>query len=252
MKRLAGIRAVTYDCWGTLLKDRHWEGAMEARAGALHRFLDLAEDEARALLHEAWAKHDEAWKQVETFGPGRMAAYCLERRGVFDDKAIAELTRAFEEASLQTGVVAVEGAREVLEALADAGLRRGLVCDTGFTPGRVVRRLLDEEGLGDLLETLCFSDEVGVPKPGHDIFAKALAELGARPPEAVHVGDLRRTDIAGAHDFGMHAVRFRGVHDDRTDAAEAQWVIDRHDELLGLLGLAGDPPTTTERGGPGQ
>ena len=237
MKVLQGIRAVTYDCWGTLLKDRHWEGAMEARATALQRSLGIPDDEARALLEEAWTKHDEAWKQVETFGPGRMAAYCLERKGVFDDEAIAELTRAFEEASLETGVVAVEGAREVLEALAAAGLRRGLVCDTGFTPGRVVRELLADQGLADLLETLCFSDEVGVPKPGNDIFAKALAELGTRPPEAVHVGDLRRTDIAGANDFGMHAVRFRGVHDDRSDAAEARWVIDSHDELLGLLGV---------------
>ena len=237
MKVLHGIRAVTYDCWGTLLKDRHWEGAMEARATALQRSLGIPDDEARALLEEAWTKHDEAWKQVETFGPGRMAAYCLERKGVFDDEAIAELTRAFEEASLETGVVAVEGAREVLEALAAAGLRRGLVCDTGFTPGRVVRELLADQGLADLLETLCFSDEVGVPKPGNDIFAKALAELGTRPPEAVHVGDLRRTDIAGANDFGMHAVRFRGVHDDRSDAAEARWVIDSHDELLGWLGV---------------
>ena len=210
---------------------------MEARATALQRSLGIPDDEARALLEEAWTKHDEAWKQVETFGPGRMAAYCLERKGVFDDEAIAELTRAFEEASLETGVVAVEGAREVLEALAAAGLRRGLVCDTGFTPGRVVRELLADQGLADLLETVCFSDEVGVPKPGNDIFAKALAELGTRPPEAVHVGDLRRTDIAGANDFGMHAVRFRGVHDDRSDAAEARWVIDSHDELLGWLGV---------------
>ncbi len=237
MKRVEGIRAVTYDCWGTLLKDRHWEGAMDERTGALRRFLDLDEPRARALLEEAWTKHDEAWKQVETFGPGRMAAYCLEARGVHDDEAIGELTRAFEEASLEAGVVAVSGARATLETLADAGIRRGLVCDTGFTPGRVVRRLLDEERLGDLLEALCFSDEVGVPKPGNEIFAKALAELGVRPPEAVHVGDLRRTDIAGARDLGMQAVRFRGVHDDRTDAAEAEWVIDRHEQLLALLEL---------------
>ncbi len=238
MKRVEGIRAVTYDCWGTLLKDRDWEGAMHKRIGALRRFVDLDGPAAQALLEEAWMKHDEAWKQVETFGPGRMAAYCLEARGVYDDDLIAELTREFEEASLEAGVVAVEGARATLESLAEGGVRRALVCDTGFTPGRVVRRLLEEQGLGDLLEAHCFSDEVGVPKPGNEIFAKALAELGVRPPEAVHVGDLRRTDIAGAHDFGMHAVRFRGVHDDRTDAPEAGNVIDRHEQLLEILGLS--------------
>lgn len=237
MKRVDGIRAVTYDCWGTLLKDHDWEGAMDIRLGALRRFLDLDESEARALLEEAWARHDEAWKQVETFGPGRMAAYCLEARGVDDDDAISELTREFEEASIQSGVDAVEGAAETLQALTDAHIGRGLVCDTGFTPGRVVRDILDRVGLLQYLEVLCFSDEVGVPKPGNEIFAKAIAELGVRPPEAIHVGDLRRTDIAGARDIGMHGVRFKGVHDDHTDAPDAEVCIERHQDLLKVIGL---------------
>jgi FMN phosphatase YigB (HAD superfamily) len=237
VKRVEGIRAVTYDCWATLLMDRDWEGAMRKRIGALGRFLDLRDEEAEELLLEAWRKHDEAWKQVETFGPGRMAAYCLEARGIFGDEAIEELTREFEEASLVAGVAPVEGAVETLSELRRAGIRLGLVCDTGFTPGRVVRGFLDDAGLSEHLETLCFSDEVGVPKPGNEIFAKALAELGVRPPEAVHVGDLRRTDIAGAHDIGMHAARFRGIHDDASDAPDAEWVLDEHTQILEVLGL---------------
>lgn len=210
---------------------------MADRAGALRRFIDLDEGEAAELLAEAWTRHDEAWKQVETFGPGRMAAYCLEARGVFDDDTITALTREFEEASLKGGVDAVDGAAETIAALRDANLRVGLVCDTGFTPGRVVRRLLDDAGLLAMIDVLCFSDEVGVPKPGNDIFAKALAELGARPPEAIHVGDLKRTDIAGAHDIGMRAARFKGVHDDRSDATEAEVVLTDHRQLLEVLGL---------------
>lgn len=236
-KWVDGVSAVTYDCWGTLLKDRDWEGAITQRVGALRRYLDLSEEEARFLLDEAWARHDEAWKQVESFGPGRMAAYCLEERGISDDDSIRALTKEFEEASLATGVDAVEGGRETLAVLKKAGIKLGLVCDTGFTPGRVVRDLLAENGLIEYLEVLCFSDEVGVPKPGNEIFAKALAELGVHPREALHVGDLRRTDIAGARDIGMHAVRFRGVHDDKTDAVEAAVVIDRHEQLLEVLGL---------------
>ena len=237
MKRVEGIRAVTYDCWATLLKDRDWEGAMESRIDALLSHLDIDRAEARRCLEEAWLKHDEAWKQVETFGPGRMAAHCLEARGIFDDDIINEVTQKFEEASLAAGVAAVDGARETLQALRGAGIGLALVCDTGFTPGRVVRQLLDDQGLLEFLEVVCFSDEVGVPKPGSEIFAKAIAELGVRPPEAVHIGDLRRTDIAGAHHFGMHAIRFRGVHDDKTDAPEAETVIDRHEQLLEVIGL---------------
>lgn len=237
MRRFEGIQAVTYDCWGTLLRDHDWEGAQVVRRSALRRFLDLSEEEAQELLDEAWAKHDEAWKQVETFGPGRMAAYCLEARGVFDDEQIKALTKEFEEASFEGGVDAVEGAAETLEKLRSHNIRIGLVCDTGFSSGRVVRRLLEETALAQYIEVFCFSDEVGVPKPGHEIFDKALAELGVRPPEAVHVGDLKRTDIAGAHDVGMHAVRFVGVHNDRSEAKEAECVIERHEQILECLDL---------------
>jgi FMN phosphatase YigB (HAD superfamily) len=237
MKRVDGIRAVTYDCWGTLLQDRDWEGAMHKRIGALSRFLHLDVDEATSLLKEAWLKHEEAWKQVAAFGPGRMAAYCLESKGISDDASLEELTREFEEATIEYGVDPVDGAKETLEALERAGIRRALVCDTGMTPGRVVRQLLEQADLVQHLEVLCFSDEVGEPKPGNRIFEKALAGLGVQPPEAIHVGDLRRTDIAGAMDVGMHAARFRGVHDDQSDAPEAKIVLDRHIELLDALGL---------------
>jgi putative hydrolase of the HAD superfamily len=238
VKRVDGIRAVTYDCWGTLLKDRDWEGAWKKRIGALCASLDIDEAAADQLLKEAWAKHDEAWKQVETFGPGRMAAYCLEARGIFDDDRINQLTREFEEASIEVGVEAVEGAAETMAALEQAGIKIGLVCDTGLSPGRVVRQMLEDCGLARYIEVMCFSDEVGVPKPGEEIFEKALAGLGIlHPPEAIHVGDLKRTDIAGAHFVGMHTARFRGVHDDKTDAPDSPIVLDRHEQLLEAIGL---------------
>jgi putative hydrolase of the HAD superfamily len=238
MRRVEGVRAVTYDCWGTLLRDHDWEGAMEIRLGALLRFLDISEDEGRDLIEEAWRHHDDAWKQIETFGPGRMAAFCLEARGIDDDDKISELTQEFENASLQAGVDAVEGAKETLVRLEKEGIALGLVCDTGFTSGRVVRELHERNDQIQHLQVLCFSDEVGVPKPDPDIFAKALAQLGVRPYEAAHVGDLRRTDIAGARELGMLPVRFRGVHDDRSDFRDADCIIDRHEQILECINLA--------------
>src|SRR5207244_11707492 len=96
----------------------------------------------------------------------------------------------------------------------------GLVCDTGITPGRVVRRMLEELGVATHVEVFGFSDEVGVPKPDPGIFAKVLADLGVKAEEAVHVGDLRRTDVAGASALGLGAVRFRGAHDDASESPE--------------------------------
>ena len=211
---------------------------MSRRAGALSRLVGVDEPEATELLQEAWDKHDEAWHQVETFGPGRMAAYILDKRELDDDADLLEnLTREFEEASLIAGVDRTRGSLETIKTLEENDIKIGLICDTGLTPGRVVRDLLDSVGLLEHLEVQCFSDEVGVPKPGHEIFDKAIAEFGVRPPEAIHVGDLKRTDIAGAQDMGMHPVRYRGIHDDKSETLFPHMVIDRHEQLLEIIGL---------------
>ena len=92
-------------------------------------------------------------------------------------------------------------------------------------------------GLYNHLGSLAFSDEVGVYKPEPEIFRVALAGLGVdNPVGAIHVGDLRRTDVAGARALGMTTVRFRGVVDDE-GGPEADHVIDRLDALPALLGL---------------
>jgi putative hydrolase of the HAD superfamily len=138
-------------------------------------------------------------------------------------------------------VHALEGARETLQLLAGAGVRTALICDTGLTPGRVVRRHLDALGLLPHLEAQVFSDEVGVPKPDPRVFHRALELLDAEPARAVHVGDLLRTDVAGARAVGMRSVRLRGHHDDEDAAGglgEADYVADSHAQLRAILGRA--------------
>ena len=134
-------------------------------------------------------------------------------------------------------VLALEGARETLEALARKGIRRALICDTGYSPAQVVRELLARQGLLDLLEVQVFSDEAGVPKPDPKVFNAALAPLGVAPGDAVHVGDLRRTDIAGARAMGMGCIRIRTHFDDPSDLPDADAIADSHAHLLELLAI---------------
>jgi FMN phosphatase YigB (HAD superfamily) len=76
------------------------------------------------------------------------------------------------------------------------------------------------------------------------IFRHALDGLGgADPAEAAHVGDLRRTDVAGARAVGMVAVRYSGVADDPgsveagTHEIEGDLVVADHRDLAALLGI---------------
>jgi putative hydrolase of the HAD superfamily len=235
------VAGVTFDCWGTLIFDRpdpDGTSALDLRVAAVARICELDDEKARALLSDAWTRHFEAWQSLSSFGSPGMARYCLDAVGLDGAARHTELTAAFEEASDANGVEAVEGAREAVEEMRRAGRATALVCDTGFSPGRVVRRILADKGFAELLDVLAFSDEVGVPKPDARMFRHALDGIGVDPGGAVHVGDLRRTDVAGARSLGMGTVRFTGVYDDDSEHPEADVVIRRMSELPSALGPA--------------
>lgn len=208
--------------------------ALVAAAGAGGGRADPAE--ARGAFDRAWARQLAAWARGTESSGRQVAAWALSELGASERRA-ADLAAAFAEASLASGVTALEGARDVLERLAAAGVRRGLVCDTGLVPGRVVQQLLDAAGLLELLEVCVFSDEVGAPKPHPRGFQQALGALAAAPGAALHVGDLRRTDVAGGRGAGMATVRLRCHFDDASGLAEADRVADSHAHLLELLDL---------------
>lgn len=233
---LAGVRAVTYDLWRTLVRDRDAARSDELRQKRLKALLGNDDtvvahvlDDLRAFRHAEWSEH-----RAPT--PEAMVDHALAAVG---DPAPPELVRQVAEclgkATQDAGVEALPGAVETLRALEAAGVRAALICDVGITSGAVTRALLVELGLD--IPTVVLSDEIGVPKPYRAPFAAALAALGASAETTVHVGDLRRKDVAGAIGSGLHSVRYRGDHDDRDEGPEAEFVIDHHAELARLLGL---------------
>jgi len=252
------IRAVTFDCWGTLIQDHNLDKAMAARTGALVEFAGMDEAAARELFDRGWREHHTSWVGGVQYGAEGIAAYCCTELGIADDLVRERLTEAFEEAGRHGTLEALDGAPETLRTLRSAGIRTALVCDTGLTPGRVVRDFLDELGLLSNLEFCAFSNEVGVPKPDPRIFRAALEAIGSTPDEAVHVGDLLRTDIEGGRALGMKTVRITAVNDDlatrfsydvtaaigstaatgnapELDVPDADAVVASHRELIGAL-----------------
>jgi FMN phosphatase YigB (HAD superfamily) len=108
-----------------------------------------------------------------------------------------------------------------------------------MTPSTILRRHLERHGLLGAFDHWSFSDEVGTYKPDPRIFAHALAGLGGvLPHRAAHVGDLRRTDIAGARASGMTAVRYTGVFDDppADELPEGHHIVNDHADLVATLG----------------
>jgi FMN phosphatase YigB (HAD superfamily) len=60
--------------------------------------------------------------------------------------------------------------------------------------------------------------------------------LAGPPPGGAHVGDMERTDIAGAHAAGMLAVLFTEANDYDAESTTADLVVARFADLPALVG----------------
>lgn len=111
----------------------------------------------------------------------------------------------------------------MLDALRTRGLKLGLVSNA-FDPGWLLRRDLDEMGVGDRLDVAVFSSEIGRRKPDPAIFEAALEPLGVAPENAAFVGDRLFEDVRGAGELGMTTVQalwFRA--DDHPEGGEPDY-----------------------------
>jgi ABC-type cobalamin/Fe3+-siderophores transport system ATPase subunit/histidinol-phosphate/aromatic aminotransferase/cobyric acid decarboxylase-like protein len=98
---------------------------------------------------------------------------------------------------------------DVVSDLADLAkeYRLGAVTDTSMMTGADVRRRLAGSGLGELLEVIVTSVDIGVAKPDPKGLRVAMGRLGVSAAETVFVGDAD-VDEAAAHAAGSRFVRF--------------------------------------------
>ena len=210
--------------------------ALRAVAQELGR--TLSDQGAQEILDAGWQRHTRMWQAHQAVGAHDIAGWCLESLGLPSEEAsqkTAQLAQTFAQASLASDIQPLDGAGKTLELLAEADIATALICDTGYTPGPVLRRILERTGLLAGLDVQVFSDEVGVPKPEAAIFEAALEGVGVEARRAIHVGDLKRTDVAGARAMGMHSIRIHQTHDDTSNHPDADHVVASHAELQELL-----------------
>lgn len=111
--------------------------------------------------------------------------------------------------------------------LKEQGRRIGIISNWD---GRL-SALLDGLGIGELVDTIVSSAEVGLHKPDPRIFELACDRIGVAPRDSVHVGDHHYADVLGASAVGMTPVLI-----DRTGAVDARRGIDTLDSLESFLG----------------
>lgn len=241
------LRAVTFDFWNTLIVET--SAPVELRRVLWSRRLAAAghavgDDAIDAAFKHAWARFDERWRANRQSTAAHMADDALEQLGLrLSTDVRDDLAQAYLDASLQTPRELQPGVEETFDRLRGKGLVVGIVSDIGSVPGSQLERWLDELGVHHLINHFSFSDEVGAFKPSREIFDHALDGLGVTDPaRAAHVGDLRRTDVAGANAMGMTSVHYVGGREDTEEHTgdphhDPDHVIADLLDLIDVLGL---------------
>lgn len=243
------VDAVTFDYWDTIVAAVGGSGN-GMRRPQIDRFAStLAEsgqpvsrDELAEAFDSNWERFERRWvANTGQYTPADSVDFVAERVRVtlvdgLRDRLIDGFRAVGETVPLELGT----GIEEALSVLRAAGIRLGIVCDVGLTSAPTLRLRLARLGLLGSFDAWAFSDETGWFKPAGDAFVPALQGLQVTDPSSsAHVGDSRRTDVAGALALGMTSVRFTGFHDRPAESGpEAHHVIDDHRKLPGLLGMA--------------
>lgn len=258
------ITAVLFDLDDTLLWDeRSVEEAFEvtAEAGAAAAGVDAKEllnavrEEARSL----YASYDTfAFTQMIGINPfeGLWANFTAGLQPEF--RKLQELAPMYRKESWRRGLarVGVENeslAETLAERFASERRSRPYVYEETFDvlkelQGKVQLLLLTNgspdlqqeklDGVPELVpyfDHIVISGDFGKGKPDVSIFQHALELLGAKPGEAVMVGDKLTTDIKGGNAAGLHTVWINRVDRPKDPAIVPEFEIKHLSELHAIL-----------------
>jgi HAD superfamily hydrolase (TIGR01509 family) len=232
-----GVRAVTFDFWGTLLfdtpssdnryKTRRMKDFETILAGAGARLslatLERAYEASAGYLGRVWSEHRDV--PVLEHVRAIVTAADAELPARLSPDVFAALVEAYSRPVLMVPPTVDDGALKAVTVLHDRGYKLGVVSNTMRTPGATLRKLLERYRLLGCFSYLVFSDEIGVRKPDPAIFLGAVKALGVEAGAAVHVGDDPILDVEGGHAAGMRVVQVGAVSPKATGARRPDYAV---------------------------
>jgi putative hydrolase of the HAD superfamily len=211
------VEAITFDLWGTLIRETPESArkVREARTRSLYMLLqdqgfpgtleeiETAYERVGGRLETIWSRHEDVGSegQVQLI----LEALDTQWKAPQDRMLLANLEWAYVSPVLKALPVLIPGAAELLDTLRGQ-YRLGLICNTGRTPGTMLKIVLQRLGIVDHFDVLTFSDVLGIRKPDPQIFHLTLEQLEVPADRALHIGDNPSTDVLGARQAGMWAV----------------------------------------------
>jgi FMN phosphatase YigB (HAD superfamily) len=235
------LRALTFDYWDTLYEGGALPERVALRRTAVGALLGaygraLPDEQLRVLYEESGREAERWWsEQQRGYSTNDRLRWILERADVTPRDGcehVSAAADAVDNALLILPPAMLSGAWRTLRTLA-RHFTLAVVSDTGFASGRAQDRLLEKDGARDFFTATIYSMDIGHAKPRPEIFRAAVETLDVPADHIVHIGDNERTDVRGALDAGLRAIRLDVVRS--AGPSEAEFVANGFEELVGYL-----------------
>lgn len=203
--------AITFDFHNTLAECPEWFELEVRSLPSAYLTWHASQDAATytdAVLTEADDRYRALRREIMDHGNELTAEQSL--RVIFDAMAIpAEDDQIVEGVAVLMRSAAararpVPGAVDTVRAIAEAGVRLGVVSSAVYHP--FLEWTLEEFGVKDVFTAIVTSASAGFYKSRPEIYLHAAELLTAQPGQMVHVGDSLRFDVGGASRAGMGTV----------------------------------------------
>ncbi len=243
------IKAITFDLWDTVFLDdsdepkrkeaRRPSKAVERRQRVLQfaeKHRPVTQETVNAVFDAQEAAYRKVWNDLHvTWKVRDRLEVMMKGLGVaLTEREMEELTTLLEEMELEFRPDFVPGVHEAIEKLSDH-YKLGVISDAIYSPGRVLRKLLEDEGLLGYFSVFVFSDEAGCSKPAPCVFEAAKKALGVEYSEIAHIGDREHNDILGPEKMGMYSILCLAAVDRGSDRNRAAGWFDDYNRLPQLI-----------------
>jgi putative hydrolase of the HAD superfamily len=243
------IKGITFDLWDTVFIDDSDEPkrkkagrptkAVERRE-LVKQFVDKHQVISQEIVNAVYDTQDAAFRlawheQHVTWTVKERLEIVLKGLGVtLPENELNELVLLHEEMELEFRPDFIIGVHDAIKTLSE-NYKLGVISDAIFSPGRSLKKLLEDEGLLKYFTAFVFSDEVGCSKPAKCVFEAAKEGLGFEYNEIIHIGDREHNDVLGPKKMGMHSVLCLAALDRGSDRTRPDAYFENYNELPKLI-----------------
>ena len=246
--------AVSFDFWNTLyangdeahrqvLRKKYFSEKIQNIIAVDPQQIDRVFDSSTRFFVQTWKN------EQRTPGAAERVVHMTSLLGLdLDETEVYDIADYFGRLIIDVPPREIEFLKDLLPSISQK-YPLGLISDTGYIAGKHIRRFLKQENLISCFRSFIFSDEHSHSKPHRTVFKKTADNLGIDLRGLIHIGDLERTDVAGARGAGCIAVKFTGADHAGNAESMAHIVIDSYEELPEILDrISADPGTRRAAG----